>query len=136
MINKIVICLFFILLTTVFQSYASESSDFIKYTDSTLDALDEVEVVITSKNGTERDADKALQKVDIALKKFDRIQMKEDSPENDLFLKITYCRLRYAIVLNEGIYGEQHDKARSEYKEIMDLFGKYKTKNKKKQKNQ
>jgi chromosome segregation ATPase len=103
-------------------------SEFIKYTEEALNALDEVEVVFSSSESSKYEAEKALKSLDIAIKKYERFDGLDwgKTNENKIAWEITYSSLNYNRVLLEGLYGSSHEEAKKLAQGARSLFQEYK----------
>ncbi|MBT0666383.1 hypothetical protein KI809_18910 [Geobacter pelophilus] len=108
------------------SALAGVNKEFVKYTENALDALDDVEVAFDSDIATNTSVNNALNKLDSALKKYSRLNLKEKSIEKEISWKITISRLTYDLVFYQGIGSEKHMEAKRYGDEARELFKKYK----------
>lgn len=111
--------------------------DFVKIAEQTLDALDEIETVLSSSNSTQDLARVAFNKFDIAQKKYHRYVTSPRFPEGvqrDIAAAMFLSRMQYETAFLNGIYSKEpdnvnqstFDKAKQSTQEARDKFMKYK----------
>lgn len=109
--------------------------EFVSITEKVLDALDEIEVVFSSPESMEIEANNAFKKIDIAMLKYRRyVQDWRKSPgkQADIIKAIATADIRYRITRDQiklkkqDLYGESHEAAKLAAQEARERFVKYK----------
>lgn len=111
-----------------YAAKGASNAEFIKYTEAVLDAIDEVESNFYS-GSSKVNAELSLKKLDVALKKYERLKVKEGSREKEIMFKAHMTYLNYFRVLQiYGISTPQHDEAKETARQARALYAKYKGK--------
>ena len=143
-ILMLLVCSVLLPITPVHSDEPIPSKEFVLITENVLDALDEIEVVLSSYHSTKYELKMAFKKLDIALMKYRRYvedwrKLKYKSKQSSIVSTIStaHCCYRTTEVelelkelgkakKNEGRHGKTHERARRYAQEARELLTKYK----------
>ena len=104
-------------------------AEFVEVTDKALDALDDVEAIISSSEAKKRDAKQALTKLDAAIKKYDRhmtARWNLEEQQRKIIEKLQEAYSGFGLYVELGGDKKWRDNGESSAKEVRELFMVYK----------